>query len=349
MHQAVGLLIAGGAFWLAWFENVDTEAANGPTNCGPNSLRVLLNGPSRNTDVLTATDCRTTALIGVIIWGLLFALGIAIACGLFKRIRRWGDRRISSRYGATTIALQRFTLNWRPPHLETGFGEVSLVLPRYFGKQRWTIATSQIVVADLSLTAEVEPNDHLDGDSPVELLFDRPPSIPYLYTASALGVPNLVLLFRQPQQVRPIRRLAAWDKNVDLPFSRRDSMSPGGAHLDGVLLKAHNASEAVETLARSGVEMTIEPDRWLVAHHATTGDPVAIADAKTELERAKWINRVGIGGPMALFGAAFAADRLGGRIGAGAFPFLGGAGSLGFVGFQIYVWILGRRAKQAPG
>jgi hypothetical protein len=345
IHQAVGLSIAVGAFWLAWFENVDTDAATGPTNCGPNSLRVLLHGPSRNTDVLTVSACHTAALINTVICGSLFALGIAIAIG---RIRRWRDRRFSSRFGPSAIALQRFMLNWRPPYLEIGLGEIHLVLPRYFGKQQWTIAMSQVVFADVSLTTEDEPNDDLDGDSSDELLFELPPRIPFLYTASALGAPNLLLLFRQPQPVLPIRRLAAWDKNVDLHFSRHDSMSPeGDAVLDGVLLKAQDASTAVATLTRAGVEMTTEPDRWLVAHHATTGDPTAIAEAKTEIERAKWIDRVGLGGPLALFAAAFVADKLGGRTGATFVPFFIGAGSIGFIGFQMFVWVLGRRAKRS--
>ena len=341
VYQAVGLLIVGGALWLGLFENVDTDAANGPTNCGPNSLRVLVNGPSRNTDVLTASDCRTAALINIAMWGLALVIGVAIACGAPDWIGRRTNRRLSTRLGSTTIGLQRFTLNWRPPSLETACDEVHLVLPRYFGRQPWTIPTEQIVVADLVSAALAEPADKPAGDGAHELFFERPPSIPYLYTASALGAPNLALLFRQPQRVLPLRRFAAWDKNLELPFTRRDSMSPAGAHLDGVMLKAHNVSGAVATLRRAGVEMTTDPDRWLAAHHATIDDPGAIADAKTEAKRAKWINRVGFGVPAALFAAGLVADVLGGET---AIPFLLGASWLGFAAFQIHLRIVGRRA-----
>jgi hypothetical protein len=77
----IGAALVGFSIWLALFANVDTDADDGPTNCGSNLFRVLADGPSRNGDVLTAGDCRTAAAINLGVVAALIITGVMFVAG----------------------------------------------------------------------------------------------------------------------------------------------------------------------------------------------------------------------------------------------------------------------------
>lgn len=93
--RLIGVGIVGLAFWLALGENVDTDATTGPTNCGVNAVRVLLDGPSVNRSVLSADDCREAAAINLGICAVLVVVGIGLAVAAPSVVRVWwgSDRR----------------------------------------------------------------------------------------------------------------------------------------------------------------------------------------------------------------------------------------------------------------
>lgn len=77
----LGLAVVALALWLGLVANVDVDADTSPTNCGPNAVRVLREGPSVNRAVLDAGDCRTSAALNLGLCGALVAMGVGLALG----------------------------------------------------------------------------------------------------------------------------------------------------------------------------------------------------------------------------------------------------------------------------
>jgi hypothetical protein len=334
VRRALGFAIAFGAFWLAWFVNVDADPESGPTNCGPNSFKVLVNGPSRNKDVLTVGACRSSAVFGLVLCGIVFAVGVAIACGAYGRLTRRFAPPVVPSPGAVVVPIQRYRFNWRAPFVEVAPDGVRIVLPRFFGSTPWVVPLRDVATVDMSVD---DPGSDIGPD---DVVFERAVALPYLFTTSYLRSPNLILLFRERQQVPPLRWSAARDPNLDLPFTRRESRSVHGAHLDGVALRTPDGAAALDALRGAGVEVAFSATGWLAGHRTVSRDPAALEVAKSEQRRGKWIDRVGIGVPtLVMFSVVLLNER---RANTLAFPLLIAAGLM-FGAHQFYVRVVVRR------
>lgn len=348
LRLVIGIALVVLACWAAWFLNVDADVEPGPTNCGPNVFRVLADGPSRNQQTLSIGECRTAATINILTFGVLLALGVAIASGAFgrlvgrvvRRLTRWSERRDPHTPVGEVIPLKRLPLNWRPPHIEVGSGTVRIVAPQYFGRTALTVFTSDTVVAETSSIVDADGAGVPDLD---ERVFEQPVFLPFLTHTGEFVRPNLVLLFRRPARVPVLRRFV--DRQRDVGFSRRETRSAHGAWVDGVLLRAEDPCAAVETLARNDVEVITAPDAWLLAHRATTSDPMVVATVKQELRRAARLDRAGFGVAFALFAIGLGLEVFGGSRLDGFSVAAYVLAATVFVAHQGYAYILNRRRK----
>jgi hypothetical protein len=337
VRRALGFAIAFGAFWLACFGHVDTDAPSGRSNCGPNLFKVLVNGPSKNKDILTLGACRSNAISNLVICGILLAVGVAVACGAYGRLTRRFAPPIAPSPGAVVVPIQRFRINWRAPFVEVTPDEVRIVMPRFFGSRPWVVPVCDVVTTDLSI------NDPGSDGGLDDVVFERPVSVPYLFTTSYLRPPNLVLLFHEPQRVPPLRWSAYQDPNLDLPFTRRESRSVDGAHLDGIALRTPDTAAALEAFRGAGVEVTSSAAHWLVGHRTVSRDPADLEVARIELGRLKWLDRIGMGVPALLVVSVALITKLDEQRADQLVPVLLVPAGLLFGAHQFYVRIILRR------
>lgn len=178
----------------------------------------------------------------------------------------------------TTFPLRTYRLAPRKAHIAVGPGEVSLFVPGFFGRRRWTLRPTDVAAVDLT-AIETE-----DG-----VIVPEGVVAPYLPTTSPMTDPTLMLLFKTPQRVPPIRLSIAFAPNVDVPFGYLRSRSEEGEYADGVLLRAPNAAQAVRTLVAAGADSVIQPAAWISARRPRLGD----STLKEGIRRTRWLRRVG--------------------------------------------------------
>jgi hypothetical protein len=145
-----------------------------------------------------------------------------------------------------------------------------------FGRiHRWDIPVGEVVVADTTYVSY--------GDPQQGWVFRDPPRIPYAATATSRKSPNLLLLFRRPQRIPPLRVGGAM--TLGLPY--RASRSPG-VDVDGVNLRAAKPRDAIGALAAAGVTRVERPTEWLRENRPITSDPAAVRALARNQRRGTW-------------------------------------------------------------
>lgn len=106
--RVVGVVPVLFALWGAIEVNVDADVPSPPTNCGRGAVAVLINGASRNTDVLDDSDCRESAAIGVTVFAVMAAVGVFLATGRGGRwLTGFGRDRLPSGDGLAAMAVHQ--------------------------------------------------------------------------------------------------------------------------------------------------------------------------------------------------------------------------------------------------
>lgn len=184
------------------------------------------------------------------------------------------------------IALKSFGISWRKPAIDINpqSGMIELSIPGLFGGRRWPIPVEQVSVTDL--TSPLIEDHAPDGFFPSGI------QVPYLYTSSAIAAPTTLLLFRTPQRTPALRHLLILGTADIFPYTWRESRSPAGARLDGVLARAEEPEEATARLAAAGAEVVTAPTRWLQEHRTFVTDPFEMERMEDRLRRARWACRV---------------------------------------------------------
>ena len=179
--------------------------------------------------------------------------------------------------------LKAYRINPRKPTMKVDTGAVELYLPSYFGRRRWHLHAREVAVVDLETPG--------GGSTPSGAVFATPPLLPYLFTTGSHTMPTTALLFEHPQRVPPIRRVAAWAPNTDLPIGVFESRSKNGAHLDRVFLRFHEPALATQALIRAGATATADPDRWLAGRRRILSDPEEVRTAERRYRSLVWLDR----------------------------------------------------------
>jgi hypothetical protein len=170
-------------------------------------------------------------------------------------------------------------------------------------------------------------------------VFARPLLVPYLFTTGPATAPTIGLLFTEPQRVPGLTLNAALAPNVDLPVGYRQSRSPAGATLDGVLLRARDPRHAVATLVAAGASLVTDEVSWFADHRAVLTDAADRAEAVATDRKVAATDRGAVLAGWGAFGMAV----LGGVVGDAALPWvLAAAGTL----FVVHV-LLRRRVRRA--
>jgi hypothetical protein len=167
----------------------------------------------------------------------------------------------------TQIELRNYWYTIRTPKILCTADQAALRLPAYFGGSVWQLSWNEIAVMDLTAT------DSEEQESQDDVEFESWLSVPYFFTTAPVSTPNLLLLFRHPQRVPPLTAVAAIAPNVDLPFGFFSTRSAEGDLVDGVLLRADDATRAALTLSDYGAERFSDPVAWMAAHRKTVHDP----------------------------------------------------------------------------
>ncbi|CAJ59222.1 MULTISPECIES: hypothetical protein [Frankia] len=167
---------------------------------------------------------------------------------------------------AEATRLKAYWYAVRKPRVVHEAGVVSLVLPGYFGDRPWSIPVDRVAVRDLSSAPLPE-----DIPEP-EPVLARQVTIPYLFTTGPLTLPNLLLMFTEPQRVPPLRLGPAMAPNSDLPFGYFSTRAERGAYVDGVKLRAENPSGLERLLLAAGATRFEDPVRWLHRHRQVITD-----------------------------------------------------------------------------
>lgn len=162
--------------------------------------------------------------------------------------------------------------------------------------------------------------------------------IPYFFTTGPVTRPTMLLLFRRPQRVPALRAIAAVAPNVELPFGWRESRSPKGANVDGVLVRAVDASDAVSRLVQAGATLADDPSQWLRDHREVVSHPTKRAALSAHARRSTWLARCST---VVLFGSLLGAGVL---LRNEALPL----GSLAIPGLTGTLGLLLRRAANRP-
>ncbi|HEY3143375.1 MAG TPA: hypothetical protein VGJ86_19715 [Acidimicrobiales bacterium] len=141
----------------------------------------------------------------------------------------------------SAIELRRF-VSVRKPRIELRPGYLDIHLDTYFGSRPWTIPTESIGLIDLT---NPRSGTGLTGRSDILVPATNP-----------LARPTLLLLFREPQTVPPLRwtHILGRHTGVDVRESRA-----GKARVDGVLLQVVDAPSAAARLEAVGVERVAAP------------------------------------------------------------------------------------------
>lgn len=180
------------------------------------------------------------------------------------------------------IPLRTYRFYGKKSRIEVDGGIARLFLPQYFGRAIWEIPIDSIGVTDLS-TLEAPPA--LEDTN-----LRKTPRIPYFFTTGTVTSPNLLLLFRTPQRVPPVRAIVALAPNVDLPFGYREARS--GALIDGTLLRAVDAKAAAAFLAQAGAEVIEDPTSWLIRYREIVADEAHATELRTRRRAFRRLLRV---------------------------------------------------------
>lgn len=181
------------------------------------------------------------------------------------------------------VMLRNYRYAPRKARVEIRGDELELFLPPYFGRRRWSVPIGNTAVTDLTSVQDTSSREDLYPDGI---------SIPYFFTAGPATSPTILLLFRQPTRVPPLRALTAYAPNVDLPFGYFQTRSAKGAFVDGPLLRAVDPPSAAQQLVAAGVERVDDPSRWLRSHRRTLTDPGERAQLFSQIRATTRLSRV---------------------------------------------------------
>lgn len=162
------------------------------------------------------------------------------------------------------------------------FGDrVEVVVPQWFGSERWTIPIDQVGVQDLT---QPEPDDLAQGVD--EQVFSQPIIVPYLATTSPNSKPTIALYFKSPQRVPPVR----WSVSPWLS-DWRDSRSDAGLMFDGVTLRTKFPELAAESIVQQGGERVSDSLRWWIRHRSVVHDADTIDQIVKQEKSHRWLLR----------------------------------------------------------
>lgn len=179
------------------------------------------------------------------------------------------------------VPLRHYRLVSRQPYIELDGPLLRLRLPAVFGgRQMWNLNVADVAVVD----TEPVNND----DSGNDWAFERRVNIPYAVTTHPLVAPNLVLLFKTPQRIPPLRIGGA--AIIDLPYFK--SRTETGVQIDGLHLRARDPVAAVQILAATGVERVDRPAAWMRRHRPVTQDPTLVQVARAKDRNHRWIGTI---------------------------------------------------------
>jgi hypothetical protein len=148
------------------------------------------------------------------------------------------------------VEIKSFRFAWRKPRLEVVRGHVVLTLTSHFSEP-WVIDADDVGAVDLTRS------DYDLDDAPDAL------ETPFLQTTGNFGVPTLLLLFKTPQRVPPVRWIMALGGNNGVPWGYRPSRSAEGAWADGIQLRASDPAAAVRAVTAAGGSAPRTPMAWL--------------------------------------------------------------------------------------
>ncbi|MFL6240273.1 MAG: hypothetical protein ACJ735_12355 [Actinomycetes bacterium] len=191
------------------------------------------------------------------------ALGLAGLRHLAARRAVWLRRDQNAR----DLGLRRFALSRRPPSMVIVDKNLEVRLPAYFGDQPIVVPTRSIAVVRLDDTLGTGA---LDDDAE---LFEEPIALPSFPTTWTFLEPNILVVLDHPVRVPPLRRLAAYNTHLDLPFTRGDTLSPQGATIDGMGLRTRDPARAVHELQQAGAEVAADEIAWLRTRRQVVADP----------------------------------------------------------------------------
>jgi hypothetical protein len=260
--------------------------------CRATPASILWGEGADRTPQHVARSCRTAAEDDVVGSALIVGLG-AVAVGAGVGCRRAGRARateartptIASPPGATTLKLGHGVLSAAVTVSSDG---LSLRMPSYLGRQPWVIPLSAITVVDTETAA-----DEVD-----DVVLASPLTLPGFYRAPAFPGRNLVLLFRSPLRIPPLRHTAF---GQDVGISPRRTRSRSGTDVDGIVLGFRNRADAVAALREVGATFTPSLWSWARTHRAVVHDPIQ-RERIVRLEA--WTGRLSVVGPAVLFGSA---------------------------------------------
>ena len=166
------------------------------------------------------------------------------------------------------IPLKTYRVSPRKARIELEGGAAELFLPTYFGRRRLHVPLNGLAVCDLTSPLIV--------DSPADDVFRQPIALPYLFTTGPATAPTLLLLFAERQRVPPLRVVAAWAPNVDLPFGWTSSRSSQG-HLSiarwslcgasGTRMALRSGGEQRCCFAQGGVASSVPRGEYVGRRH----------------------------------------------------------------------------------
>lgn len=192
------------------------------------------------------------------------------------------------------VPLRHNRLLSRQPYIELDGSFLQLRLPAVFGRRQvWNLNIADVAVVD---TKGVN-ND----DSGNDWAFERRLKIPYAVTTHSGAAPNLVLLFKTPQRIPPLR--IGGGEAIGLPYFK--SRTETGVQIDGLRLRARDPVAAVQILADTGVELVDRPAAWMRRHRPVTQDPALLQVARANTRRLRWVTAI-----LAVFAIGLAGLRI---------------------------------------
>jgi hypothetical protein len=145
-----------------------------------------------------------------------------------------------------SIVLKSFRWLPRTPTMTIVGHEVTMSIGKYFTAP-WVFDARDVAAVDDTRAV----GGKFDADIGVV--------VPVLRTTGNVGTPTLILLFKTPQRVPPLRRF----NSVELPWTYRRSRSADGERADGIQLRAADPRAAVVSLAAAGAAVPERPLEWL--------------------------------------------------------------------------------------
>ncbi|HEY7069415.1 MAG TPA: tetratricopeptide repeat protein, partial [Acidimicrobiales bacterium] len=244
------------------------EAAGGDSgdvSCGAMPVAIVWGDGSDRAPEGYEDACRSSASEDVAIGGVLAGVSVAGAAGGVHCRRLARKARAQAPAGATIAAglpaSFRLGYGFGPARAELSSGALTLVLPSFLGRRRWTIPTSEITVVD---------PDGSDVAVPQQIVTASPLTIPDFYNMPLFPGRRLVLLFRTPQRLPPFRRF--WAMGTDV--SPRRTRSPSGVFVDGVEIACRRLSAVVPALVQAGARSAPSLATWAHGQRPLAWDPV---------------------------------------------------------------------------